>query len=163
VQSVAADQGEHAADRPGHDLAVDDLSRIDGLRLLHGRQVGLVEADAEQPELRMAIERVVHPAQPAGLEVGDDQVRVGDHERIAHRRRDAVVERAEELVGRAEDQLVEAMPVRRQPVAHLRAGCVVDDRQAVGRVRTRLEGGDRRLEVRQPVVREHDDVGGRRH
>ena len=38
-QRVASDQREHAADGALDDLAVDDLGRVDRLRLLHGRQV----------------------------------------------------------------------------------------------------------------------------
>ena len=76
---------------------------------------------------------------------------------------DAVLERGDVLVGRSQDDLVEARAVGSQPVAQLGSGRVVDDRDPDRLRRPLLEGLDRRNQVIEAVMRQDDDVRRLRH
>ena len=164
VQSLAANEREDAADRLLDDLPVDDLLGGESLGVLDRRKVGLVEADAEDAEVGVAVKDPEHLGQPARGQIRHDEVGVGYDDRIARRRIDA------DLQGRAaapwveilveKDQLVEARAVRLQPVAYFRAGRVVDDRDPERRGRPRLEGVDHLDQMVETVVGEDYDVGG---
>jgi hypothetical protein len=164
VGAIGGDQGvtaDELQDRPHaglHQLPVHEDLRVDRLRWKHRRQVGLVESHADQAEVRMALHQLQHSREPGGLELGHHDVGVGDDERVAHRAGDAVREGWNVLVRRPQDHLVEAVPVGVEPVPDLGARGVVDDREAVGLGRARLEGVERRDQVLEPVVGEHDDV-----
>ena len=92
VQSRAADEREDAADRLLDDLVVDDYFGGES-GLLDRRQVGLIEPDAEQAEVGMAIEDAEHPGQPARGQSGHDEVGIGDDDRIARGGVDAELKR----------------------------------------------------------------------
>ena len=80
----------------------------------------------------MGVEQRPQAREPGGLDVGRDQVGLGEDERIARGRLDAVLEGGEVLVRRPQDHLVEAVAILGQPLADVGARRVVDDRQAVG-------------------------------
>ena len=167
VEGRATDEGEDAAHRLLDDLAVDDLLRGELLRLLDGREVGLVEPDTEDAEIGMAVEDAEHFGQPAGAQLGDDEVGVRHDDGVARGRVDADLERGPAApriqVLLEQDQLVEARAVGFEPIAQLRTRGVVDDGDAERSSRPRLERVDHRDQVVKAVMCEDHDVGGLAH